>query len=126
MSRTTETVTPASAQVPASVIRSITRDPRARTTVVRLHGELDVLTTSDLVPALLGLAQEGDRELVLDLSDVSFCDSSGASSFLQVNRQLAAGTRLLLRSIARQPAKVLKLLGLPRAVPCDFTQPAGH
>ncbi|MFH9352843.1 STAS domain-containing protein [Kitasatospora sp. NPDC017646] len=107
-----------------SMVRSVTRDPRARTTVVRLSGELDVLTASELVPELLGLASDGDRELVLDLSGVSFCDSAGASAFLQVNRRLPTGTRLFLRGVARQPAKVLRLLGLYRSVPCEFTQPA--
>ncbi|MFJ9775820.1 STAS domain-containing protein [Kitasatospora sp. NPDC101157] len=107
-----------------SVVRSVTRDPQARTTVVRLRGELDMLTASELVPELLGLAGDGDRELVLDLSGVSFCDSAGASAFLQVNRRLTKGTRLFLRGVTRQPAKVLRLLGLHRSLPCEFTQPA--
>ncbi|MFE7189558.1 STAS domain-containing protein [Kitasatospora sp. NPDC057541] len=106
------------------VVRSVTRDPRARTTVVRLSGELDMLTASGLVPELLGLADENDRELVLDLSGVSFCDSSGANAFLQLNRRLSKGTRLFLRGVSRQPAKVLRLLGLYRSVPCEFAQPA--
>ncbi|MCG6498428.1 STAS domain-containing protein [Kitasatospora sp. A2-31] len=92
--------------------------------ILRLSGELDVLTASELIPSLLGLAGEGDHELVLDLSAVGFCDSSGANAFLQVNRRLAAGTRLLLRGVSRQPAKVLRLLGLHRTVPCDFAPPA--
>ncbi|MFJ9447461.1 STAS domain-containing protein [Kitasatospora sp. NPDC101235] len=124
MSTTAEAVMTAPAPVTGSLIHSVTRDPQARTTVVRLHGELDVLTASELVPALLGLTDDGNRELVLDLSAVGFCDSSGASAFLQVNRRLAAGTRLCLRGVSRQPAKVLRLLGVNRTVPCEFAQPA--
>ncbi|MER7706394.1 STAS domain-containing protein [Kitasatospora sp. NPDC097605] len=106
------------------VVRSVTRDRRARTTVVRLSGELDMLTAPDLVPELLGLADDGDRELVLDLSGVDFCDSTGADAFLQVNRRLSKGNRLSLRGVPRQPARVLRLLGLNRSVRCEFAQPA--
>ncbi|MEU6239324.1 STAS domain-containing protein [Kitasatospora sp. NPDC047058] len=124
MSTTAGTVTAASDPITDSVILSVTRDPVARSTTVRLRGELDAFTTHSLVPALLGLACHDDRELVLDLSAVGFCDSAGACAFLRLDRRLAAGTRLLLQGVRRQPARVLRLLGLHRAVPCDFGSPA--
>ncbi len=94
--------------------------PAAARRVVHLSGELDLYTVSRLEPVLTSLAAAGEDDLVLDLSDVTFCDSSGINLFLRLRRRCAsAGTRLRLRAVPEGPARVIRALGVHRVIPCD-------
>ncbi|MFC8275267.1 STAS domain-containing protein [Streptomyces sp. NPDC057271] len=91
------------------------------TTAVALAGELDLYTAAHIEAELTRLARQTERELLLDLAGVSFCDSSGAALFLRMHRRcVTAGVRLRLCRIQRLPARVMRALGVDRAVPCSF------
>ncbi len=82
-------------------------------TVVSLSGELDVACTPVLREQLLGVLRPRASRLVIDLSDVSFCDASGLAVLVGTGRR----ARLLggvLRLAAPSPAVVsaLRLGGL--------------
>jgi len=90
-------------------------------TAVALAGELDVYTVAHIEAELAHLTRQTERELLLDLADVTFCDSSGVALFLRMHRRcVAAGVRLRLCRIQRLPARVIRALGVDRAVPCSF------
>ncbi|GAA3388096.1 STAS domain-containing protein [Streptomyces roseoviridis] len=91
------------------------------TTEVALAGELDLYTAAHIEAELTRLAGQTECELLLDLADVTFCDSSGVALFLRVHRRcVAAGVRLRLCRIQRLPARVICALGVDRAVACSF------
>ncbi|MFH8624493.1 STAS domain-containing protein [Streptomyces vietnamensis] len=96
--------------------------PPARNTVaVALAGELDVYTVARIEPTLTHLTRNAQAELTLDLTDITFCDSSGAALLLRVHeRSQAAGVRLRLSGIQRLPARVIRALGVDRALSCSF------
>jgi anti-sigma B factor antagonist len=52
------------------------------THVVSLRGEIDALTAPRLGSRLFGLADEGKRAVVVDLSEVTFMDSTGIGVLL--------------------------------------------
>jgi anti-sigma B factor antagonist len=56
------------------------------THVVSLRGEIDALTAPKLGSRLYGLADEGNRAVVVDLSDVTFMDSTGIGVLLNALR----------------------------------------
>ncbi|MEW2371315.1 STAS domain-containing protein [Streptomyces sp. NPDC048387] len=88
---------------------------------VALAGELDVYTVAHVEAALTDLTRGTGEELLLDLSDITFCDSSGVALFLRVHRRcVAAGVRVSLCRIQRLPARVIRALGVDRAMPCSF------
>ncbi len=60
------------------------------THVVSLRGEIDALTAPRLGSRLFGLADEGKRAVVVDLSDVSFMDSTGIGVLLSALNHFAA------------------------------------
>jgi anti-sigma B factor antagonist len=67
--------------------------------IVRLAGELDI----DSAPALRGCLERvslvGQHELVLDLSELEFCDSTGIGVFVEWQRRARdGGFELVLRS----------------------------
>ncbi|MFE0632153.1 STAS domain-containing protein [Streptomyces sp. NPDC058864] len=90
---------------------------RSRTGSVVLHlsGDLDHETAPDLLDAVTDELSPGGppAELVLDLSGVAVCDSSGLSALIVVlRRTTAAGTALRLTSLPPQLLRVIKVTGL--------------
>jgi anti-sigma B factor antagonist len=59
-----------------------------RTHVVAPCGEVDALTAPQLGRRLLGLAEEGKTRVVVDLSHVTFLDSTGIGVLVNALRQL--------------------------------------
>lgn len=46
-------------------------------TVLRIHGELDLVSSPVVRQSVHGAVAEGRHDVILDLSGVLFCDSSG-------------------------------------------------
>ena len=59
-----------------------------RTHVVAPSGEIDAVTSPTLGKRLLALAEEGKTGLVVDLSKVTFIDSTGIGVIVNTVRQL--------------------------------------
>jgi hypothetical protein len=59
---------------------AITIHPHRETVRVAVAGEIDICTAGELDGELRRLMQDGFKRVVLDLRDVSFIDSTGASS----------------------------------------------
>jgi len=83
-------------------------------TRLAIAGELDLATAPALHDAVAGLLAAGEPlNLVIDLADVSFLDSSGLGALLQVRAEvLAAGGRLTLAGVAPGPRRVIAIAGL--------------
>jgi anti-sigma B factor antagonist len=60
------------------------------THVLSPKGEIDILTAPQLARRLLGLAEEGKTGVVVDLSSVTFMDSTGLGVLLNAVRALAS------------------------------------
>jgi anti-sigma B factor antagonist len=82
----------------------------------RLVGELDV-DTVDLLRTAVGPACSTGREILLDLTRLGFCDSTGVGTFVWLYRQASAsGGRLVLVSPRRPVRDVLKISGIDRVI----------
>lgn len=78
---------------------------------LRLRGELDLSTTGDLQRVLDGAC--GCEEILLDLSDLSFIDSSGISLFLTAHKRATAdGQKFVLRFPAPSVLKAFEVGGV--------------
>jgi anti-sigma B factor antagonist len=79
-------------------------------------GVLDVGTVAIFREAVEALVQ-ADRELVIDMSEVTFCDSTGLGAIVGLYRLAsdAAGS-LTLRSPTRRVAAVLAMTGVDQVV----------
>ena len=82
-----------------------------RTRVLQLVGELDISSAPALRERLMGLLAE-DGDIIVDLSTLSFMDSSGISVLIVAHkRSLQQGRKLTLRSPGGAVAKVLEVSG---------------
>jgi anti-sigma B factor antagonist len=85
--------------------------------VVVLHGELDLSGAEAAHSALAAAAARRPRVLALDLSALSFMDSTGVSVLTRAQRRAAAeGTRFVVLNGTGVPHKVIRLLGLDKAL----------
>jgi anti-anti-sigma factor len=84
--------------------------------VVSVGGEVDLETASRLGAHTLDAMREVSPHLVLDLSGVTFMDSTGLKVLLSLHRRAeAAGGTLAIAGASRSVRKVLSLTGLDQA-----------
>ncbi|MCC6718041.1 MAG: STAS domain-containing protein [Acetobacteraceae bacterium] len=89
---------------------------------VRLHlrGGLDSEASRGMRDSLAALAAVEAREVVIDLSHVTFIDGSGIGALSFLFKRLAArGRRLSLAGVSGQPLAMLRHLGLTTALGID-------
>jgi anti-anti-sigma factor len=90
-------------------------------TVLRITGELDIITSPEVRQRVHDAVAEGRHALVLDLSEVFFCDSSGVGVLIASRRLIrSCGGRLHIVLPARGAEegshvnRVLAALGVRR------------
>lgn len=99
----------------------VTRVERDGWAVVGVSGELDLVTSPVLRQRVHDAVAEGHHSVVLDLSDVFFCDSSGVGVLIAARRLMRScqgRLRLILPSRGAADAshvnRVLNALGVRR------------
>ena len=88
-------------------------------TVVRPQGEIDVRTVPALRRALDDAFAAGGADLVVDLSAVTFIDSSGLGALLGRYRRMPAGRSMILRAPRPHVLALLRLAGVPTLMRVD-------
>jgi anti-sigma B factor antagonist len=95
------------------VTLAIALDNRHTPPVLSLHGDIDLNTAPKLVEEAGRLIDDGSQVLVLDLSGVGFCDSSGLSALVRLrNRVQPLGGRVILAGPTPIVQRVLEVSGL--------------
>lgn len=87
--------------------------PYIPTSVVELAGEIDLANCEPLGDALCSALDRTVSPMVVDLSAVSFIDSSGMAMMVRVQRQALARHRMLWwRGVQPTPRRALEICGL--------------
>ncbi|RKN48569.1 STAS domain-containing protein [Micromonospora endolithica] len=90
-----------------------------------LTGELDMSTVPELTAALDRSFATGARRILLDLTDLTFCDSTGIAAFVRGdNRAAAEGGWLRLTGATGRVDRVLRVTGLADVLGHDSDSPA--
>jgi anti-sigma B factor antagonist len=76
---------------------------------VHVSGELDMATANDLIEGVRRSLLRGPGDLTLDLSGLSFMDSTGLLALLDLSKQLEGRGRLIVLSSPRPVARLLQL-----------------
>ncbi|MFJ6198899.1 STAS domain-containing protein [Micromonospora sp. NPDC092111] len=80
---------------------------------LRLVGELDMSTAGELNTEIDRLVADGERRLLLDLTELTFCDSTGIAAFVRGDNLAAAdGGWLRLVGATGRVDRVLQVTGL--------------
>lgn len=95
-----------------SVLRLSVRESDGHRLVAALAGAMDWHTARQLCEETTSLVEVNPR-LVLDVSAVTFCDSSGLSALVQLRRlALDAGGSVVLTSVPGHLMRLLEISGL--------------
>ncbi|QFZ21602.1 STAS domain-containing protein [Saccharothrix syringae] len=98
---------------------------RDRDTVVSVAGELDYGTTPQLLAVAEPLAARGGA-LVLDLADLTFCDSSALSALVRLHKaSRVAGGSLSLAALRSQVRAAITMTSLDQLLTIVDEVPAG-
>jgi anti-anti-sigma factor len=80
--------------------------------VVRVEGEIDLDSAGELSEAAISAMQEIGPSIVLDMSGVTFMDSTGLKVLLAVHKRAElAGGRLVLAAPTRSVNRVVSITG---------------
>jgi len=91
------------------------QDEDRKVTVARMAGRLNAASSSEAKARLKGLTGEGAKHLLLDLSELSFIDSSGLSALVAgYKAAVEAGGSLKLACLVPQVREVFALTHLDR------------
>jgi anti-sigma B factor antagonist len=88
----------------------------------RLSGELDI-SNSEHVSEVLVEALRAEGDLTLDISALTFVDSSGIRTLVQAARELEGRGRLILRDPQVPVLRVIELMGLRRLPNLEIVDP---
>jgi len=92
--------------------------------VIAFAGELDLVSASAVSEWVDWAIDAGEARIVVDLSEVSFIDSSGLTALVVAMRSACeAGASLTLRSPSRRTLDLLMLTDLDRIFDIDLRQP---
>lgn len=80
--------------------------------VFHVAGELDLLGAPQLIAAIEDADRHREDHLAIDMTRVSFLDSSGVAALLAVRQTETDGNRLVLVNPTDQALKVLELGGV--------------
>jgi anti-sigma B factor antagonist len=101
--------------LPDEIVTNLDRD--ADTTTVALAGEVDVLTVDQVRVALEEALAGRPREIVVDMSELTFIDSTGLGALIfGFQRARDAGIRFRLAHPTRTVNQILVLSGLLEVV----------
>jgi len=88
------------------------RQADERTTVVTLEGDLDLARAPKMKWALMDAADAGCLQLVVDLTEVGFMDSTALGVIVGVRRSLPAGAGLAIACASPRVLNIFELSGL--------------
>ncbi|KUH39029.1 MULTISPECIES: STAS domain-containing protein [Streptomyces] len=85
---------------------------------LHVRGEIDIHTAPALRTGALDVIARGHPHLILDLTGVTFCDSSGFNALIGVMRcTMAANGSLTLAAVPDRLSRMLDLTGLSTVMP---------
>ena len=96
----------------SSAFAITSREVDERTSVVAVEGELDLSSAPNLKWTLVDQLAAGRSQLVLDLTAVTFMDSTALGVLVAVNRSLGEGMRLVIVCARSNVLKIFELSGM--------------
>ena len=96
----------------------LTTDTEGDRAVIAIKGELDAYTAPGVEEQIANLVGRGINNIVLDLSETGFLDSSGLRAILTAHRRLSSEEgSLALRNPSEPVTRLLEITGLTDQFP---------
>lgn len=89
--------------------------------VVALAGELDFLSASDLGARLSGMRGEKDNPVVIDVSGLTFIDSTGLNVLVAGAQAIQATSSVVVAGASKHVSRVFEIVRLDETVRVEST-----
>jgi anti-sigma B factor antagonist len=89
-------------------------EQQGKATIVRLAGELDLYNADEARDALADASEQDPERIVIDLSEISFVDSTGLGVLVAARSKLKNRRALLLAAPKPETRRALEISGLDR------------
>jgi anti-sigma B factor antagonist len=84
--------------------------------MLAVAGDLDMATAPSLTSAAMNLIAAGARDVIIDVHELAFCDSSGLAAFVQISSRVGPeGGRLAIAGPQSIVRRILEISGLDEA-----------
>jgi anti-sigma B factor antagonist len=94
---------------------TFTRTDKGNTTLIKIEGALDALSTPEIRPTIEAVIEEKRPRVEVDLAALRLIDSSGVGALISLYKRLRAnGGDLVIKGLKDQPLAIFKLLRLER------------
>ncbi|QKS70196.1 STAS domain-containing protein [Paenalkalicoccus suaedae] len=91
--------------------------------LAQVSGEVDVYTASKLKETLHPLAEQPNKHLIVDLSDVNYIDSTGLGIFIGTLKSTEkSGSTLTLTGLNERVRRLFEITGLNEVIEIDATK----
>ncbi|MBB4771969.1 STAS domain-containing protein [Actinomadura livida] len=98
---------------------NLMRDDRC--TLVRVQGDIDVVSRTRFEEALFEVVDSGEP-MVIDMREVTFCDSTGLNAIVAANRRAGdRGTSVALVALPPRVQRVFRITGIDKFIPIHDT-----
>ncbi len=100
---------------------NVTLTKRENAAVVTVQGRVDTLSASDFEQTLIRWIDAGERQLILDLSELEYISSAGLRTLLVIGKKIDAnGGSLRCCALQDMVRKVFEISGFALVLPvCD-------
>jgi len=93
---------------------------------LQLSGEIDAYTAPRLKESLLPLTKEADAEIIVDLENVNYMDSTGLGVFISALKSSKEyGSSFKLINLQQRVARLFKITSLDSIISIDTTVRGG-
>ncbi len=84
---------------------------------VKIEGDFDAAIAAEAKSVFTNLSETASKDVLLDLSEVNFIDSSGIGAIVFLYKRLRCnGYELSLAGVKHQPYELLKLLRIDKII----------
>ena len=92
---------------------TLSEEKNGKVSVLGLSGKLDIEGGKMLVERMTQILAGGERQILLDFTDITYINSAGLRALILVAKQLASsGGMLILAGVSDSNQKVLNISGL--------------
>lgn len=89
--------------------------------VLPITGQFDAMAVKKLRPSFSDIAEKEQRDVRLDLTNVSFIDSSGIGAIVFMYKRVAARDRTLtITGLHGQPLELIRFLRIDKTIPIEI------
>ncbi|GIO24313.1 STAS domain-containing protein [Oceanobacillus sp. J11TS1] len=96
---------------------SISMNENRNVKVLEVSGEIDAFTAPDLKESLMPLVKESDNQIVVDLEDVQYMDSTGLGVFVSaLKTSKENGSHFTLKNVQERVLRIFEITGLDEII----------